>query len=114
MLMLLLPQHDEPAEQPPIHVRPDIAVVVMERPGSDRLFRYLECVRPRLARANLIRAAPVITLRAEWPRTIRINPVPKAMQVEAMRLDITVFDMNAQPIAGARVDDRAGHAAREW
>src|SRR5262245_2220333 len=114
VLMLLLPQHDEPAEQSPIHVCPDIAVVVMEGPGSDRLFRYLECVRPRLAWADLIRAAPVITLRAEGPRTIRINPVPKAMQVEAMRLDITVFDMNAQPIAGSCVDDRAGHAAREW
>src|SRR5262245_30431680 len=42
MLMFFLWQHNQPSEQTSIYVRPDVAVVVVERPGSDRLFSYLK------------------------------------------------------------------------
>src|SRR6266436_1866422 len=113
MLVLPFRQHNEPPEEASVHVCPDVAIVVVERPHSDRLLSDFKRVRPRLAGANLVGAAAVVALRAERPRTVRINPVAQAMKMEAVWRAVCVLDVDTQPLARLCVDDSARNAPGE-
>src|SRR5260370_24982181 len=85
----------------------------MEGPGSNGLLGHLVGVCPSLARANLVRAATVVALSAERPRSVRIDPIAKAVDVEAMRCCACILHVDPQPIARARIYDGARAAAAE-
>ncbi len=59
--------------------------MIMEWPGAEHVIGDVEGIDPGLVWTDLVRAAPVRALRPKRPSTVRINPVPEAMHVEAVR-----------------------------
>src|SRR4029453_19008568 len=57
------------------------------------------------ARADFIRAPPIVALRAERPRAIGVDSIAQAVEVKAVRRAVPVFHVDAQPVSGKRIDD---------
>jgi hypothetical protein len=84
-----------------------------KRPSPVHLLRDLEGVRPGRAGADFVGARPAAVLRAEGPRAVRVYAALEPVEVKAVGHVVVIPDGDAQPAAGARVDDRARHAAVE-
>src|SRR3989442_1292955 len=103
--------HDQRAEEATVHVRLDIAHVVMEWPRSDRVLRRVEHVRPALARPNLVASAPRPRTYPERPSPVRFDAIAQAVQMEAVAVGwVAVQDMNVQTLAWARKEHAARHS----
>ena len=79
VLVLSWGEDHEAAEETAVDVGADVAPVIMERPRTDGVVLGVERVGPRVPGADLIRAATVGALRAEGPRSVRIDAVVKSM-----------------------------------
>src|SRR6516164_9523660 len=81
ILDLLTGEDDDPAEQSAIRIRPDVAAVVVERPGAHHVIVDVVGVGPLLPRADLVRSATVPALRAHRPGAIRVDPIAEAVHM---------------------------------
>ena len=105
------PEHDNPAEQPLVDPHVHMVGVVVKGPRSQHLVGHVEGVGPGLARTDRVGTAAVMSgLRAERPRAVGIDSVAQAVNVKRVRDFIAIPDVNLEPLAGAGVDDRPGHA----
>src|SRR5438876_7453539 len=96
--------HDEPAEQAAVHICLDIVRMVMKSPRAYHLGQHIEYIRPDLSGKDLVTSSTLAIGQAERPRTIRVDAVPHAVNVEAVAVVwITVQHVNVKPFAGARV-----------
>ena len=102
--------NDQSAEEPAADVRADVVGVIVERPGADRLLRHVVDIRPPPARQDLVAARAVRASDPERPRTVGIDPVLDAVDMEAVAaVLVTVQDVDVETLAGLRVQERAGN-----
>jgi hypothetical protein len=97
---------DQASKETAVHVRLDHPNVVVERPGADRFVGDVEIVGPRVAGLDLV-ASPTVTCRdSERPRSVGINAVADAVEVQAVAVvRVGVEDVYSKILAWLGVQD---------
>src|SRR5260370_33262063 len=75
-------------------------VVVVERPPPDGFPRYPEPVGPATARMYVVTARAVLSLHAERPRAVGVDPIAQPVHVQAVAVaHVRVADVDGDGIA---------------
>src|SRR5262245_17321793 len=101
---------DEPAKQPPVDVTLHVSDVIVKGPGANRLVCHVEDRGPVLTRPDLVASPPVSAHHPERPGAVGLDPVPQAVNVEAMAVvRVTIEHVDVQPLSRPGVEHRAWH-----
>ncbi len=101
---------NDPTKQTSVYIFADVHVVVVEWPRPNRFRCHVKDVSPRFPWADGVAAAAVMTqvMNAKRPGTIGIDSVDEPVHVEAVRLIVSIEDMDEEPLARFCID----HGAR--
>ncbi len=105
--------HHEAPEQASVDAHAKASSMIMERPCANHVVGDVEGVGPNLVRTDLVGTTAVGALCAEGPRSVGVDPVAEAMNVEAVRRRIAVQHVKLEPIPRLRIDECARNAPAE-